>query len=180
VPRYNVDVQKSRGGIYWTNRYQLERNEPGLTPAEVAAFRSAEGPIHATTVQFVSLRISDAVPGTDNFAVYPLTGTGGTPDGGTPLPGFCCLRVDIPVGFGRPCRKYYRVYVGEAQSNGQTWIPEYVADTQALMNTLQSTVAGLVDPQGNPWGVPVVKTVIQMRQLRRGSKRQTTPVIPVS
>jgi hypothetical protein len=180
VPIFNVDVQKTRGGIYWTNRYQLVRDEPGLTPAEVAAFRFAEGPIHATTVQFVSLRISDAVPDTDNFTVYPLTGTGGTADGGTPLPGFCTLRVDIPVGFGRPCRKYYRTYVGENQSNGTTWIPEYVSDSQALMNTLQSTVAGLCDPQGNLWGTPVVKNTVQMRQLRRGTRRPLTPVIPVA
>lgn len=180
MPVYNVDIQKVRFGVYWTNRYQILRDEPGLTLAEVNAFHAAEYPFHGNSVQYVSLRISDQTPNTDNFAVWPLQGAGLIPDGGAAIPGFCTLRADIPVGFGRPCRKYYRVYVGEDKIIGGNWEPSFIVTAQAAIRSLAATVTGLCDPQGNPWGDAVVKNAIQMRQLRRGTKRPLTPVIPVA
>lgn len=84
------------------------------------------------------------------------------------------------IATGRPCRKYYRTYVGEDRSTGQNWEATYVTDSQAALTTQLSFLDVLCDPQGNPVISYLVKVPIQMRQLRRGSKRRITPVIPIA
>jgi hypothetical protein len=176
-----LDVQKVRNGQYWTNRYLLDLADPlDVSVAMVNAFVNAEKPIHGLSVSFVSVRVSDMAEGTDNFIIYPQTGTGGTSDGGAALPGWMTLRADMAVVPGRPLRKYYRTYVGEAQIIGSVWLPQYVSDSLALLTTLLGAVPTWCDPQGNHAQSVVVKTDVQMRQLRRGSKKRETPVIPIA
>lgn len=176
-----IDVQKTRSGLFWTNRYLVDVATIGeVTGDMITAITAFEGPIHSTAVSFVSARVSDLEPNTDNFFVVPLSGTGGTSDGGNPIPGFNTLRIDFGVGVGRPLRKYLRVFVGEAQTVGQSWLTDYVTDSQALALSLIDDLPELCDPQGNRAFTVAVKNLIQMRQIRRGSRRRTEPVIPVA
>lgn len=176
-----VDVQKLRGGLYWTNRYLLDLADPlDVSEAMITAIVGVEKVIHGVSVQFVSVRVSDMAEGTDNFIVYPQTGTGATGDGGAPLAGFMTLRADLAVVPGRPLRKYYRVYVGEGQIVGSVWDETYRSSCETQLGDLLEAIPTWCDPAGNHAQNVVVKTAVQMRQLRRGSKRKVTPVIPVS
>lgn len=178
-----LDVQKSLGAgqMYWTNRYLLDYADPSAVPSgEFNAIVAGERAMHSNLVQFVSLRISDIVEGTDNYIVWPLTGTGGVIPTGNPLPGWVTYRVDFGFGAGRPGRKYYRVYVGEGQQNGNVWETSYRGDVQALMNTMIAAAPSICSPDGVNVITAVAKNELQMRQLRRGTKRPLTPVIPVA
>lgn len=176
-----LDIQKYRQGLYWTNRWLLDLASPGdVSQAMVLAVASVEQNFHATSVTIVSARVSDMVEGTDNFYIYPLNLVGGISDGGDPLPGYVTFRADMGVGPGRPLRKYWRTYVGESQIVGGVWAPAYVANAQTLLEGLMISVPTICDPQGNQWTSVAVKSNLQMRQLRRGTRKPLTPVIPVS
>lgn len=176
-----VDVQKTRGGVYWTNRYLLDLASPAdVSEAMAFAFVQCEAAFHATDVLFVSSRVSDLVEGTDNFYIYPWSATGGTSNGGTPLPIFVTCRCDIGVGPGRPLRKYWRTFVGEDRIVGSVWETVYRETVQTAIDGLLAAVPTICDPQGNVAISAAVKPALQMRQPRRGTKKPLTPVIPVS
>lgn len=175
-----LDIQKFRQGLYWTNRYLLDLADPSDVSLEmIEAIANTEGNWHATTVTIVSARVSDMVEGTDNFIVYPLNITGAQLDGGDPIPGFVTLRADFGVGVGRPLRKYWRTYAAEALTSGGNWSNTFVAANQALLVTMLAEVPSICDPQGNRAVSVAVKTNLQMRQLRRGTRKKTQPVIPL-
>jgi hypothetical protein len=176
-----LDIQKFRQGMYWTNRYLLDLADPSsVSSTIVVAIASAEQNFHATSVTIISARASDMVEGTDNFFVFPLNLVGGINDGGEPLPGFITMRADFGVGQGRPLRKYWRTYVGEGQTTGGVWSPAYVSAVQTQVDYLVSSMSIICDPQGNNILNGVAKNQLQMRQLRRGTRKPTQPVIPVS
>lgn len=176
-----VDVQKSRGGVFWTNRYLLDLASPADVSYEMAgAIAGHESQFHATTVNFISTRVSDMVPDTDNFYIYPWDFTGALSDGGSPMPGFITMRTDMGVGPGRPLRKYYRTYVGEDRVAGPVWEGAYVTLVKTTLEDLLVEVPTICDPQGNQATYVVAKPPLQMRQLRRGTRKPLTPVIPVS
>lgn len=175
-----VDVQKQRFGMYWTNRYLLNVASPAdVSEAMAWAFGEYESQFHGTSVQFVSIRVSDMVENTDNFYIYPVSYAGVISDGGAALPGYVTTRVDLGVGAGRPLRKYYRTYVGEDKIVGSVWESAYRTLVQTNIAALLALVPTWCDPQGNEATSIAVKLPIQMRQLRRGTKKPLTPVIPL-
>lgn len=176
-----LDVQKTTANIFWTNRYLLDFATIGeVTLAMITDIVNGEKAVHSPSVQFVSARVSDMIEGTDNFIVYPWTGTGAAAGTGGNVPGYCTLRLDAGVGVGRPCRKYYRVYVATSATDGPNWQASYRNSCATALATMMSQVPALCDPQGNHWVNTAVKLQIQMRQIRRGSRRRETPVIPIS
>lgn len=176
-----VDIQKVRSAMYWTNRYLLDVDDPGdVSLAMVTEIAEREQNFHASTVTIISARVSDMVEGTDNFYIYPLNLVGSQSDGGEPVAGFITLRVDFGVGPGRPCRKYYRTYVGEDKTTGGSWAATHVAAVQTVMTNMIALIPTLCDPQGNHWVNAAVKSNLQMRQLRRGTRKKLEPVIPLT
>lgn len=176
-----LDTQKIINGQYWTNRYLLDLDGPeSVSDAMILSVVASEKVIHSSAVGFVSARVSDDVIGTDNFRIFPLSGVGTQPVTGGTLPGWMTTRVDFGISFGRPCRKYYRSYVGEVAIDGHVWIAEYVASIQTTLTDLLALIPTFCDPQGNHWQSVITKTEAQMRQLRRGSRKKENPVIPVS
>lgn len=180
MPVFKVDIQKSRGGIFWTNRYLVETATLSAAAETIEPIFEAEQLFHALDCQFVSGRASDNVPANDQFIIVPLSGGGAITVSGNPLPGFNCVRVDFSTGIGRPCRKYYRTYVGEAEAAGYTWALDYYNIVSGAMLDLLANVPQLCDPGGEILSSQATQVPIQMRQLRRGSKRKVTPVIPVA
>jgi hypothetical protein len=176
-----VDIQKVRGGMYWTNRWLLNLAGPQLvSQAMVLAIANEESQLHATTVTIISGRVSDMVVGTDNFYIYPMNIPGTIADGGDPLPGWVTLRADFGVGAGRPLRKYWRVYLGENQVVGGVWSPGILLAVKDRMEELLTLVPTICDPQGNEATSVAAKSQLQMRQLRRGTKKRLLPVIPIA
>ena len=176
MPQFKLDIEKYYNGEYWTNRYIVEAIDLTDAATDGDAILASERPMHLPVVLFTKWRLSDFNPTTDEFIVKPvnLAGTR-TGFGGEPLALFNTVRVDFPAGFGRPSRKYYRGCLTEGDIIGPNLIAGTVTYMQERVSTLTS--AALVDPQGTLLGEGVVKTLLQMRQLRRGTKRRTQPIL---
>lgn len=173
---FKVDIEKVLGGEYWTNRYLV--NAASLEDAAVTAagLVDAERPLHLPSVLFTKRRVSDMAPDTSEFIVTPLNLNGTrTGTSGEVLALFNTLRVDFPAGFGRPSRKYFRGCLTEADINGANIAGSSLSYMQGKVNLF--AVLPLVDPQGALLGLGVAKSALQMRQIRRGTRRRAQPII---
>lgn len=178
MPRFKVDIEKLFNGEYWTNRWFVDA--ASLTEAEefgVAVILQNERTFHFSVVTFTKVRVSDVIEGTDQFITTPSNQPGLLAIGDAQiLPLFNTVRVDLRAGFGRPSRKYYRAPLTEAVVNGDTLVATYANTVADAMDSILTTI-NVVDPQNTPITQATVFPQVQMRQLRRGSRRRTTPVI---
>lgn len=174
-----IDIEKTAFDQTFTNRYLVNilPDEP-TSGALIAALVAAEKLLAGDQVFFTRARHASLAPNDQDFAIVPLTGTGARAiAAGTYLPLFNVIRVDFLAGFGRPSRKYLRGCLGEAdQDNGNV-------NPTLLSNTVQSYVQAVtsrtevVDPQGDDLISGIGHPKVGMRQLRRGSRRQSEPVL---
>lgn len=179
---YSLDIQKQMGGEYFTNRYMLDIASAAGGYDAAAAIYAAERAIMLEAVAFISYRISSVVVGDDDYIIVPL-GTNGqrTVGAAAALPLFNVVRVDFAVTTGRPSRKYLRGILVEGD--------------QSDFGVINSTLLGFVDTNYTAYLVALSEYVdvdgqaiisgraisnVGMRQLRRGSRRRTEPIIPVS
>jgi len=178
VPLWKVDIEKHYQGEYWSNRYFVE--EADLVAAHLFAVGIVnwERALVGIDIDFTRVRTSDVVPDTDNFISTPLQLVGTRPIGGELMPLFCVVRVDFTAGTGRPSRKYLRGVLREAD------VTQFTVNS-ALRDLVQTEYAGplvasseFVDIDGQTITSSAVHPVVGMRQLRRGSRRRTTPIVP--
>lgn len=180
---YNIDIEKFMDGEYWTNRYIITSTT--LPNAIEAADILVEGErsIHRTNVAFTKVRTSSAV---ENDAIYdsrPLTNSGLVEDNGPFLPLFNVIRVDFPVeGGGRPSRKYYRMGIcaGDVVVNyrvSSSLVLGIEANLTSMLAELGGNASPMVDPQAQEVNAAAVFDRIAMRQLRKGSRRRTEPIL---
>ena len=109
--------------------------------------------------------------------IVVLSGTGGRATPTDVLPAYCTARVDFGKAVGRPCRKYLRINLGESeQTNGIILAGVVTTITNNYINPLVAMNV-VCDDNGDLIINGVVLTPVQMRQLRRGSKRKVGPVI---
>lgn len=173
-----VDVEKYYEGEYWTNRYHIVGSD--LVAALVQANRivGVEKLIHVPGVLFTKYRVSDITPGTDSYISVPINENGqGQAD--TPLPLFNVVRVLFHPTMGRPGFKLYRGCLTENDiANGRI-------TASALANLLDKIDAfldgegaiGLTDLEGDTYNTVTIDPRVSMRQLRRGTRRRTTPIL---
>lgn len=174
---YQLDVEKEINGEYWTNTYFVNALE-GFTEAIGIAgvVTDAERTFHGTLVRFTKYRLSIPGEADDRFYTEPINAQGllGLSEY---LPLFNTVRVDFPAGFGRPYRKFYRGCIDEATTNGGQ-INIASATAVALLSAL-GDIAGLIARKnGDFLGQGTIYPRIQMRQLRRGTRRRKNPILP--
>jgi hypothetical protein len=177
MPQYQIDIQKVLGTEYWTNVYHV--SAASLTAARDIMFDivDEEKKIHHTNVSFDRYRVALMPVSGGSFLTGGLSGPG-LATGPADVPLFAVARVEFSTGFGRPGIKMYRGCLTEgdivdttALSSGiqtyfnGTWIPGLLA--AAPLEKINGTgfVGGSLSP------------TVGMRQLRRGSRRRTEPVI---
>lgn len=124
-------------------------------------------------------RIDDNVKDTDNYDTVSYNREGEATHSTVELvPLFVVGRVDFDVsGGGSPSRKYLRAVLSEGDisfvSLGATAISRLNAFGDAIV-----AIGTICDPQGQLFVDAVVWPAPQMRQLRRGSKKKSTPSSP--
>jgi hypothetical protein len=173
-----MDSEKLRSGEYWSNRYIIDATDLAAAVAIADGIYDIERTVHQPGVTFTKYRVSDMVAGTDNFVVIPKGEPGLLSLTGEPLPLFNVVRVDFGTGSGRPSRKYLRLPLSEGvQANGvlDSVFVTTIRDNYAspLMNHV-----GFVDVDGEQIISNSVHPEVGMRQLRRGSRRRTTSILP--
>lgn len=184
MPLFKVDTEKSYGSEFWTNRYIIEAGSIENAQEGGLIIIEAEREFHRTFVNFTKLRVSTFTPNDDVFIVTPYSADGNlVPSSGGVLPLWNVVRVDLAVeGFGRPSRKFYRtgLMAGDVTLDftitGDA-LNVVVPSVEAMIAELQSNASPLVDVDGQNIASSVSYGLIAMRQLRRGSRRRTEPIL---
>lgn len=176
---YSLDIEKELNGEYWTNRYMLDvaSAAAGISPANDLV--EAERQYTLDRMNFTRYRISSVTMGDDDYIIEPLNVVGGRTAGvGSELPLFNCIRVDFAVASGRPSRKYLRGILIEADQSGFGVIdPTFLDFFDAAYTAGCLAVPQYVDVDGQSLIGGQAYPKVAMRQLRRGSRRRTTPIL---
>lgn len=179
MPLFNLQIEKELNGEFWVNRYIVELDD--LTQAVLIGntITGFELAVHLDVVTFTKYRVSDIDPATDAFVIVPIGQQGQRAIGANQyLPLWNVFRVDFPAGVGRPSRKYVRGPVLESDSVNGVLEPATVAFMNANYGTPLGDLPEFVDVDGTGLGTGITQANVAMRQLRRGSRRRTTPILP--
>ena len=174
LPGSRLTIEKMYQGEYWTNVYWLA-GDIGASASAAAAIIAAEQDIHFNPILLTKARLDDGLENTDVFATIIINafGTAGAPTDLLPL--FNVLRVDFAAGGGRPSRKYLRGCLHEGHISFNTIAPTNVTFFQTTYADVVSAISGYVDVDGDDITSGTVYPFVGMRQLRRASKKKTTP-----
>jgi hypothetical protein len=175
-----VDIEKLLVAEYWTNRYVVEAPDIQAAGVVAATILEAERKIHSTAITFTRYRVDDGVPNTDASIIVPANVQGLRVTGGGRLPLWNVAVCDFSVALGRPARKYLRVGLEENDVTGEFINDGLVVQFNADYATPLAAHQAYVNVDGQAILSGAFKPRIGMRQLRRGSKRRVTPVLPVA
>lgn len=178
MPLFTVDIEKTLDGEFWTNRYIIDEIDIQSANQFGLFIVNRERDIHSTSITFSRYRTSDQIPLNDSFVVTPI-GENGLRDTGFSLllPLFNCVRVDFGVAFGRPSRKYLRIGLTESDVSGADIVSTVVDLVGTIYADALVSDPTFVDVDGQAISSRSVFEKIQMRQLRRGSRRRTQPIL---
>lgn len=180
---FKIDVEKRLDGEFWTNRYIVQAPELAAANASRMRIVDAERQFHRLEVEFTKVRVSDMVPGTDLYTVTPLGLFGTLTKNGSYLPLFNVVRADFTAeGSGRPSRKYYRLPLcaGDVDSDYRisSTLRNLIKDVlDGMLDDLANDAIPMVDPDNQALYPSVVFQPIAMRQLRRGTKQRSNPIL---
>jgi len=180
---FQCDIEKVLNGEYWTNVYHVEADTLAIASNMAGEIAVAERTFHLQAVQFTKARIRTATEGDEIFVTRPLNFAGTVPVTSPIIPLFNTIRVDIQATEGRPSRKFYRGCLAEDKIDGMVvldQVRDFVAqnlDSLITGNQGGAVPVNWVDVDGQPLVALSVFQPVQMRQLRRGSRKRTTPVI---
>lgn len=173
---YSCTIEKVYAGEYWVNRYYT--GGIGLSAAiaigeDIAALEQS---VYPGAVVITKLSVATTEQGDYIYETRVLNLAGARDIVlNQLLPLFCVVRCDFSVQASRPSRKYLRGILTEADINGLAIaapIITMINDNYALP---LAALEGFVDPQGADIYAGSCNPNVAMRQLRRGSKKKTTP-----
>jgi hypothetical protein len=180
MPLYQLDIQKEIGTYFYTNVYHLEGSSIAGLDAVVGGIVAAERQICTPSVNFISTRVKEAGTAYGFASIRPLTGTGAyATSSAQDLPLYNTVRVDMAPGIGPLNRKYLRTGLREDMVYGTVLEPAYITAVQTLYVNTLANASELRTIRGENVVGFTLKTLVQMRQMRRGSKRKLLPVIPL-
>lgn len=161
-------------GEYWTNVYWADFPTPAAAIPTAEDLVTAERGIHLPAVTFTKFRIDDGTPDTEIWETQVLNLQGLASTTGEMMPLFVVARVDFTVaGGGRPSRKYLRGVLTEEVVNGFLLNAGMLTVLGSYAAAVAAAATHDVDGQGITGGSAHPQP--GMRQLRRGSKKKTTP-----
>jgi hypothetical protein len=172
---WQVVIQKQYGTEYYVNDYHVQADSAQAAAVQAELIVEIERAVHATTVSFINYRVKNAASSAQG-TVYPI-GESGLNPAGAMMPLYNTVRVDMAVEVGRPGRKYLRLPIQmAASSNGQfnSDFLNFMLDFYCLPLQNLGTVC---KPNGQLFTLIRPVASVQMRQIRRGSKRRLQPII---
>lgn len=174
---WQVDIEKLLNGEYWTNRYIISTTDLAAGIVVGQQLADIERAVTGTTITQTKFRVSDGTPNTDVYQIVQLNRAGTLSLSGPALSLFIVARVDFSTaGGGRPSRKYLRGCLSGTYINGEALTTTILT----ILNTYATNVLAVdefVDVDGQAFISHAVWPFVAMRQLRRGSKRRTEPVL---
>ncbi len=180
---FKVIVQKHNQGVFWVNDYLVRADDMDGAIGAAQIIWPAEQAFHNTDTTINKFRVSTVTPNDGLFFVGVVDLAGTHSSNGNPLALFDVVRVDFPrAGFGLPGRKFYRAVLGSSDVTGYTaWggatLTLVETSTTDMVNDLAANDTPLVTAGDALYTAAVVFESYTNRQLRRGSKRPSTPII---
>lgn len=178
MPLFSIDIEKVYGET-WTNRYICEADDLASATSLSSVYLGAEAAIHSNIVTISRARISSMAEGDDAYQIVQVNTQGSRNTTGETLPLWNVVRVDFTaIGGGRPSRKYLRlpIYEGDQASGALGNTIMSLVET-SYVTPLIAPSAMYRDVDGQSFASGQVFPRVAMRQLRRGSRRRTTPVL---
>lgn len=176
---FKVDIEKTYGPEFWTNVYYVDAADLATAVTHMGDLLGAEQRVHSAEVTVEKGRVTP-VPNPGNAFVTTEFHESGAYTNSAPLmPLFNTVRVDMNVDAGRPSRKFLRgiLHTDAIDADGSiTGTYQGMIEDQYI-TTLEG-FSWLVDESGNPIVGFTLLGKPSDRQLRRGSKRRTTPILP--
>lgn len=173
---FQIDIQKRLGNEFWTNRYFTDAAILAEAHVNAQTVMNQERSFHGDAVEFVSYRTSTIAEGDDVFLSSPISLFGAVSFGNY-LPLFNVVKVQLTTAGTRPYFKLYRGCLFEENTTGS------LIDA-ATVDLVGDGISGMIDiitsGLGVLFGGYAVNPRIQMRQLRRGKRKRSGPVIPVN
>lgn len=174
MPVFQVDVQKRLVAEYWTNRYFVSDDTIAGASLVAEDIADAERLFHGNAVEFVSVRTSTVAEGDDTYVTTPLFGFGELTLTDY-LPLWNVIRVLFGGTGGRPYYKLYRGCLDESNVLGSVLSAPLIT----AVNSACAVFSGVVTTGlGELLATGTVDPRVRMRQLRRGKRKRTTPVLP--
>lgn len=172
---WQIVIQKQFQTEYFVNDYHVIAASFAEALDYANDIVAAEKAIFRQSVAFVNMRIKQAVAVTQG-TVVPIGGTGSQPVA-TYLPLYVTARVDFSPAVGRPGRKYLRLPVVSQGTDGQNLTSAAIT---SIVDNYLNPILGLgvvCKPNADIFVSGGVFAPLQMRQIRRGSKRRLQPII---
>lgn len=182
MPVFQVDTEKALNGRNWSNRYLMIADTIESARVMSGEIIDAERTVTASQVTFTKWRVSAFGIDSPQYIVTPLNlpGLRVVTD---MLPLFNVVRVDIFAGAYAPGRKYLHGCLGEQdQSSGlltQTAIDFFQTSYADIIVGVTTLIVGSGLPPDGQRAIESASVFreVGMRQLKRGSKRKTAPII---
>lgn len=176
---FKVDIEKTYGPEFWTNVYYVDAADIATAATHMVDLGGAEVRVHSADVTIEKGRVTP-VPNPGNAFITHEFHESGTYTNSAPLmPLFNTVRVDMNVATGRPSRKFLRgiLHMDALDSEGFITATYQSMIEDQYITTLEG-YSWLVDESGNEIVGFTLQGKPSDRQLRRGSKRRTTPILP--
>lgn len=169
-----LTIHKTYQGENWVNVYHLSlAYDSAQASAQAMGLVDFERNMSLTSVLFTHFTISDNIEDTDAYFSTPLNLLGQSPATADPAPLWATLRIDFSkLGGGRPGRKYYRGCLKENLVGPFGLLdPTFVSGVQTNAQTVMD--ANTAGGENFTYVNAAVYPYMQIRQLRRGSKKRT-------
>lgn len=177
MPVYKLDIQFVYETEYWTNKLYVQAGSDGDAAQAANEIVGVLKTGIQNSVTIDKVRITPAPFSRDTFIDIPFQtpGTGGT---SAPAPLFNVVRWVFSPARGRGISHYFRGGVTPANIGPDQ---KFTTDAQTFNNNLVKALFDLpsviCNKSGQPYFSANAAVRVGMRQLRRGSKRKTKPVI---
>lgn len=177
MPLFQVTLQKRLSTEFWTNDYYVETDDLGAAATVAVEIAQAERLLHLEVVQYDTCRVRTTVVGDEIYRNFPITLAGARPVGEY-LPLFNVFTFNLVPDSGRNSLKYIRGPVLKADQVNGGIVDAFKTGPAANYISALNAIEELRDVDNQPIVGFSLKSQVGMRQLRRGSKRRTEPVIP--
>lgn len=172
---FHGEIEKAYNGEFWVNRYHIEAADLAGALSVLGSIYAVEHVVHDTRIMFTKMTVRTNTEGDYAFITQPLNTMGQGAHVGDLLALHNVVRVDFGTGIGRPSRKYLRGCLSEGEVAAFDITPSIVTFFNDNYATPLAALAGYVDVDGQAITSGTTSPKVGMRQLRRGSKKKSTP-----
>lgn len=173
---WQIVIEKFFNNEYFVNDYHVQESDALNVPTAVGVIANLERAVTPQNVSFTKARYRPAGSSAQG-TVMPLGFFGLADAMSNPMPLYCTARVDLAPVSGRVGRKYMRALLNMSSVEQGSIIPATRTFIQTNFVAPLVALGYVCKENGSEFVSGATIAAVQMRQLRRGSKRRLQPII---